>query len=135
MEGVELSPCPIVVVVTNKSIVDSSHHYIMKNELNHYGILGLDEHASASEIRRAYLELCWHLHPDKHPVACPAGTKNYTEAFQRVQHAYETLRDDREAYDSYLKKSHTPTESRSQHPKNGAGYQKYHGNNTHRKQN
>jgi curved DNA-binding protein CbpA len=85
----------------------------MLNEESYYDILGVDEDATASEIRRAFLEWSRKFHPDKHPQASTAEKKEFTEAFQRINQAYEVLRDHREDYDYerkfYGAKSHSET--------------------------
>ena len=89
----------LVLLLIQPSILPVVNVIRMKNEEDYYGIMGVDETATASEIRRAYLDLSRHLHPDKHPEASPADKKAYTEAFQTMNQAYEVLRDYRELYD------------------------------------
>lgn len=65
---------------------------------NYYNILGVEQNATETEIKRAYHKLARKWHPDKNP--------NYeaTEAFQKISEAYEALIDPnkREMHDSIL---------------------------------
>ena len=54
-----------------------------------YQVLGIGSSASADELRHAYQRLARLHHPDR-KAAAPAATD---EAFQRVQRAYDMLRD------------------------------------------
>jgi DnaJ-class molecular chaperone len=60
--------------------------------MTHYETLGINEQASADEIKRAYRKLASQHHPDK------GGDKT---KFQEIQSAYDTLSDDqkRQQYD------------------------------------
>ncbi|GAX27055.1 hypothetical protein FisN_9Lh376 [Fistulifera solaris] len=95
----------------------------MLNEESYYDILGVNEDATALEIRQAFLKWAQKLHPDKHPQASTAEKKEFTEAFQRIHQAYEVLRDYREDYDweqkFYGAKSH------SEEPKQESGFPFY----------
>lgn len=53
-----------------------------------YHILGVDDKADASAIKKAYRKLARELHPDRNPDDATAE-----ERFKEVQHAYETLSD------------------------------------------
>ncbi|KAI9225625.1 MAG: chaperone protein dnaJ 6 [Piptocephalis tieghemiana] len=71
-------------------------------ESNLYSVLGLQETATASEIKWAYRRLALRFHPDKLPSTL--GTKEKEEAtasFQALGHAYAILGDEkkRERYD------------------------------------
>ncbi|KAI1416227.1 DnaJ-domain-containing protein [Hypoxylon sp. FL1857] len=65
-----------------------------------YKVLGVESTASLEDIKRAYRELCKKVHPDK---AAGGNNQENTERFQRVQEAWEILRDEvlRREYDSY----------------------------------
>ncbi|KAI4863058.1 DnaJ-domain-containing protein [Hypoxylon rubiginosum] len=65
-----------------------------------YKVLGVDSKASLDDIRKAYRELCMKVHPDK---AEGGSTPENNERFQKVQEAWEILRDDvlRKEYDDY----------------------------------
>jgi DnaJ-class molecular chaperone len=67
--------------------------------LSLYEILGIPSSSPISAIRHAYYQLCLTLHPDR----CSPSTFNPTQ-FQRVQHAWEILRDPttRQQYDTTL---------------------------------
>lgn len=63
---------------------------------SHYDILGVDAHASADDIKKAYRKLSLKFHPDKNP------DDNYFEAmFRQVNEAYLVLSDTekRRSYD------------------------------------
>ncbi|CAJ1363350.1 unnamed protein product [Effrenium voratum] len=53
----------------------------------HYEALGLEQGASASEIRKAYRRLALIYHPDKNPEDPEAAA----ETFRRLAEAYEAL--------------------------------------------
>jgi curved DNA-binding protein CbpA len=53
--------------------------------MNHYAVLGLSSHASATEIKTAYRKHASTTHPDR-----PGGN---AEKFRAVQTAYEILSD------------------------------------------
>ena len=65
---------------------------------SHYAILGLEQGATAPDIRKAYFSLARMYHPDKSGGAT-------TEKYLQVKEAYETLRDTerRRAYDQSLR--------------------------------
>jgi len=66
---------------------------------NHYEILGVDENASADEIKKAYRKLSLQCHPDRNNNSAESTTK-----FQNISAAYEILSDDnsRRNYDMQL---------------------------------
>lgn len=65
---------------------------------DYYAILGLDQSASADEIKRAYRKLALQYHPDKNP-----GDKDAVEKFKQINQAYAVLSDaeKRARYDRY----------------------------------
>ncbi|RMH69594.1 MAG: J domain-containing protein [Gemmatimonadetes bacterium] len=67
---------------------------------DYYKILGVDENASADELKKAYRKLAVKYHPDKN-----AGNKNAEEKFKEINEAYDVLKDPqkREEYDTYRK--------------------------------
>jgi DnaJ-class molecular chaperone len=67
-------------------------------EDDYYKILGLDRNASDADIQKAYRTLARRHHPDVNP-----DDKAAKEKFQRIQTAYEVLKDPekREMYDRY----------------------------------
>ncbi|WP_420455348.1 DnaJ C-terminal domain-containing protein [Rubrivirga sp.] len=63
---------------------------------DHYATLGVDEDASAKEIKKAYRRLAQEYHPDRN-----AGDTAAEERFKEVQAAYDVVGDEtkRKAYD------------------------------------
>ena len=74
----------------------------------HYDILGVDNSASVTEIKRAYRQLAKRYHPDMNP-----NNANAQELFLQVQAAYEILSDTnkRYAYDKQLSGDYFHTSS------------------------
>ena len=68
---------------------------------NYYYILGIENNASESDIKKAYRKLSIKFHPDKNK-----GDKFFENRFKEIQEAYETLlnRNKRIIYDSKFKK-------------------------------
>jgi DnaJ-domain-containing protein 1 len=54
-------------------------------------ILGLDEHADRSAIRRRHRELVKKFHPDRHSHLGETAARAAAERFRAVQEAYELL--------------------------------------------
>lgn len=65
---------------------------------NFYDVLGVDQNASADEIRKAYRKEALKWHPDKNPN----NKEEAEERFKQLQNAYETLNDNsrRDAYNA-----------------------------------
>lgn len=63
---------------------------------NYYEILGVDENATADEIKKKYRKLSIQFHPDRNP-----DNKEAEEKFKEIAEAYETLSDEdkRKQYD------------------------------------
>lgn len=68
---------------------------------DYYAILGVDEKASADDIRKGYLKLAKRLHPDRFPND-PEKKAEAQQEFARVTRAHEVLGDpkQREEYDA-----------------------------------
>jgi hypothetical protein len=71
--------------------------------LTYYDILGVQQTASAEEIKRAYRRLAQEFHPDKLTEIPPAVAKLAEEKFKDVQEAYEILTKHRVEYDQQLR--------------------------------
>jgi len=61
-----------------------------KGETDPYRLLGVDRHASADEIKKAYKEKALKWHPDRHPNE---KRKEAEARFGAIANAYETLSD------------------------------------------
>jgi curved DNA-binding protein CbpA len=61
---------------------------------NYYGILGVTNNASTTEIKDAYRKLSKKFHPDKNE-----GDKFFEEMFKSIQEAYSTLSDEQKRRD------------------------------------
>ena len=70
--------------------------------MEYYDILGLDKHATESQIKKAYYKLARENHPDK-TAESERGVA--TQEFQKIGEAYEVLSDPekRKLYDAYGK--------------------------------
>ena len=69
-------------------------------ELDCYSILGVEETASAADIRKAYMRLALKHHPDKN-----LGNESSSEIlFKQIVYAYEVLSNEktRQAYDGNI---------------------------------
>lgn len=74
---------------TEKEKVKTKH-----TSLNYcYQILGIHEHASIEEIKKAYRELAKTHHPDKFATAPASQQKLAEDKFIQIQKAYETLKE------------------------------------------
>lgn len=76
------------------------------NAQNHYQVLGIEQRAEDSEIKKVYFSLAKSFHPDKFHNAESALRLRLQESFTRVSQAYDTLRDkkSRELYDFKIRK-------------------------------
>ena len=73
---------------------------------NYYQILGIDQDASAEEIKKAFRRLAMLYHPDRNPE----NTEEAGKKFKEINEAYEVLGDEhkRQQYDSLLSLSSYP---------------------------
>lgn len=71
----------------------------MTAQKDYYQILGVNEKASADEIKRAYRKLAFQFHPDRNPTR----KKESEERFKEISEAYYVLNDPkrREEYDLF----------------------------------
>ena len=92
----------------------------MENK-NYYEILGVSETATLEEIKKAYRDLSKKWHPDYHPDNVEEATKMQ----QKINAAFETLKDEtkRENYDWKLKREReAKKQQQSQRANTGNGY-------------
>lgn len=66
----------------------------MANSVNYYKILGINELADDTDIKRAYRKLALKYHPDRNP-----GDKFAEDRFKKVTEAYQTLSDSKKRQD------------------------------------
>ncbi|XP_050205876.1 chaperone protein dnaJ 20, chloroplastic-like [Mercurialis annua] len=83
-----------IKTTTNPSIKASatavSDSIYVENSQSFYGLLGISEAGTNSDIKKAYKQLARKYHPDVSP---PGRKEEYTKRFIEVQEAYETLSD------------------------------------------
>jgi len=76
-----------------------------------YDILGIEQSASADDVRRAYRKRALETHPDKlEPGASEAEKQDAEQQFHKVHEAFQTLGDavKRKAYDMRLRARASP---------------------------
>lgn len=77
--------------------------------LNYYELLLVKEDSTLSEIKSAYYKLAKKYHPDKYNLLVdPKAKEKLTFIFSHITKAYETLENEREAYDKKLKDLRAP---------------------------
>eukprot|EP00878_Enallax_costatus_P038427 GHUV01043656.1.p1 GENE.GHUV01043656.1~~GHUV01043656.1.p1 ORF type:complete len:119 (+),score=33.13 GHUV01043656.1:347-703(+) len=78
---------------------DAERQLKLSKRKDYYKILGVNQHAGSSEIRKAYRNLAKQYHPDK--VHSSKEKAESEERFKEVAEAYEVLNDEekRAAYD------------------------------------
>ena len=80
--------------------------YAAMNELDYYGVLGVDRAASEADVRAAYYRLARRLHPDVYGETLSLNSRRkLTAVFSRVAEAYQVLADAelRGRYDELVK--------------------------------
>ncbi|KAK4489153.1 hypothetical protein RD792_004947 [Penstemon davidsonii] len=89
--------------VIQSSLNDTVSLLSEQHPISFYELLGIPETGSLLEMKQAYKKLARKYHPDVSP---PGRVEEYTQAFIRVQEAYETLSDPRrrEMYDLNIAK-------------------------------
>lgn len=88
-----------------------------------YDILGIDEDATFTEIRKSYRILLWRIHPDRSPD--PVERAKRRPEFERVQWAYEILSDEdaRREYDHMARAKELREQSmKRSKPESTSGY-------------
>ncbi|CAK8695543.1 unnamed protein product [Clavelina lepadiformis] len=90
-------------VLLQKSFCSGSgcfNFYHIRTITTHYETLGVQQNATAKEIKESYLRKCKEYHPDKHE-----GNKRMHEKFVKLNAAYQTLSDPskKSVYDMQLK--------------------------------
>ncbi|MCB0378497.1 MAG: J domain-containing protein [Bdellovibrionales bacterium] len=83
-----------------------------------YFILGIDQKATANDIKRAYRQLALKYHPDHNP-----NNSKAEDRFKKILEAYETLSNPelRKQYDELYKPSPRPSQTGGDPPKPKAG--------------
>eukprot|EP01134_Creolimax_fragrantissima_P005999 CFRG5999T1 len=87
-----------------KEKLDIDKLRISLEKKTHYEVLGVNEMAKPSEIKKAYHHLARKWHPDKNSAECSVSKAESDIRFKRVQQAYELLNDQvkRKEYDITL---------------------------------
>lgn len=89
------------------SEIDKKYKEILS--LNYYEILNLPENADISKIKTAYYQLAKKYHPDKYlPIVDPVTKEKLSFIFSKLTEAYQTLENNREAYDAKLRELRIP---------------------------
>jgi len=83
----------------------------MPTFISFYDILGVEQSASADDVRKAYRKKALETHPDKlEPGASEIEKQEAEQQFHKVHEAFETLGDavKRKAYDARLRAKAIP---------------------------
>jgi DnaJ family protein B protein 4 len=70
-------------------LIIASHNTVLIAKKSYYQVLGVSEHASNDEIKKAYRKLAMKFHPDKNPN----NRKESEKKFKEINEAYEVLSD------------------------------------------
>lgn len=112
-------PAEPELVVTKESILAA---FMALPGQDHYQILGVDQAATAAQIKKAYFRLAKAYHPDRHFDAAMAEMKDKLDAlFDRIHKAYEALSDQatRAEYENELAKRKAAQQQQQQQPRTG----------------
>ena len=74
----------------------------MEDYEDYYGIIGVGTKASSEEIKRAYRDQCFILHPDRMEGVPESAKKRAEGQLKKINQAYDVLKDpqSRQQYDS-----------------------------------
>ena len=80
---------------------EAKQKHLLATRIDLYEILGIQETAGDSEIKKAYFKKSKEYHPDKHANADDQTKEEFSAKFKQAKEAYETLSDidRRKAYD------------------------------------
>ena len=71
---------------------DAVKNMFYRNVDSDYKILGIEEHATDEEVKRAYRKMAIKFHPDKVAQMEEGFRNGATENFQKIQEAYEAIK-------------------------------------------
>ena len=107
-EGEEPEPAAAAGNAANQLHEEVNRKLHFFQSADHYDVLGVNRHASNTDIKAAYYQLAKKFHPDRYRQSEDAELRGKLEAlFARITLAYETLSDPvkRMPYDERLRKS------------------------------
>jgi DnaJ like chaperone protein len=90
----ELNAISKIATMLGVSAVDfeSVKNMFYRNVDSDYRILGITEHATDDEVKKAYRKMAISFHPDKVAQMGEEYQKGAKEKFQRIQDAYEAIK-------------------------------------------